>query len=545
MSDRIKPIVENINIDREDTIERALEQASQLSDITTEEKVRLAAAFSTLFYHDYAGLTGMIKLASRAEKQIAKFGMDVVDFLISELVSAPPESAAHLGRPVARNGAAAVKPLLDAWDKNRSDDYALINLIYTIANIDDAEVLKAIPEIVVASKSANPQLRHTALYGIGRLVNGLSADLFEGNLLLKMFDSAFEALSDTKPMVRRHAARTLGKMLKKGLLSDEQKANVEKAYNAILGNDDQHEWDSAFIVRHEAEHFLPHCVIKGTLADKYRQSFRIVSKRELCKETYHYEIEAPFIARKIKAGQFIIVRPHSHSERIPLSICGWDEEKGLIKVIVMAAGRTSGEFTKLNVGDTLQDIVGPLGERSHVAKYDGTCVVIGGGYGTGAIIPTAVDLKKLGNKVVGIVGARQEDLLIMVDELKEACDEVFVTTNDGSVGTKGFVTHALEAMMKKGEKVSFVLAVGPVPMMIAVANMTKPLKIETWVSLNAIMVDGTGMCGACRVTVGGETKFACFHGPDFNAHEVDFDELMKRQKMFVSKEKEAMAAWEG
>lgn len=545
MSDRIKSIVENINIDREDTIERALDQTAQLTDITSDEKVKLAAAFSTLFYHDYAGHTGMIKLANRAEKQIAKFGMDVTDLLISELVSAPPETAAHLGRPVAHNGAAAIKPLLGAWEKNRSDDYALINLIYTIANIRDPEALKAIPEIVVAAKSANPQLRATALYGIGRLVNGLSADVFDGSLLLKMFDTAFEALSDTKPMVRRHAARTLGKMLKKGLTDNEQKEKILKAYNAILGNDENHEWDNAFIVRHEAEHFLPHCKAAGTLADRYRQSFRIVSKRELCKDTYHFEIEAPFLARKIKAGQFVIVRPHAHSERIPLSVCGWDEEKGVIKVIVMAAGRTSGEFTRLKAGDCLQDLVGPLGQRSHVAKYDGTCVVIGGGYGTGAIIPTAADLKKLGNRVVGIVGARQEDLLIMVDELKEACDEVFVTTNDGSVGIKGFVTHALEEMINKGEKVSSVLAVGPVPMMIAVSNMTKPLKIETWVSLNAIMVDGTGMCGACRVSVGGETKFACFHGPDFDGHKVDFNELMKRQKMFVSKEREALAALEG
>jgi ferredoxin--NADP+ reductase len=545
MSDRIKPIVENISIDREDTIERALDQTDQLKELTDEEKIQLAAAFSTLFYHDYAGLSGMIKLASRAEKQIAKFGAAVMDFLISELVSAPPESAAHLGRPVARNGKAAVKPLMEAWEKNRSEDYALINLLYTLANVKDPEVLKAMPEIVVAAKSKNPQLRSTAIYSVGRLVNGLSADGFDDNLRLKMFDCAFEALSDAKPIVRKHGARTLGKMLKKGLLNNELKGKVLKAYNAILGNDEDHEWDNAFIVRHEAEHFLPLCKTDGTLADRYRQSFRIASKRELCPDTYHFEIEAPFIARKIKAGQFIIIRPHAHSERIPLSICGWDREKGLIKIIIMAAGRTTGEMNRLNVGDRLQDIVGPLGQRSHVKKHNGTCVVIGGGYGTGAIIPTAVDLRELGNKVIGIVGARMESLLIMIDELKEACDEVMLTTNDGSVGIKGFVTHALEEILKRGEKVSHVLAVGPVPMMIAVSNMTKPLGIETYVSLNAIMVDGTGMCGSCRVSVGGETKFACFHGPDFDGHKVDFDQLMMRQKMFIGKEKEALAAMEG
>jgi ferredoxin--NADP+ reductase len=276
---------------------------------------------------------------------------------------------------------------------------------------------------------------------------------------------------------------------------------------------------------------------------KYSQSFKILKKKELCPNTFWYEIEAPFIAKKMLAGQFIIIRPKEHSERIPLSICGWDREKGTIHLIVMSAGYTTGELNAMEVGDQFSDIVGPLGVRSHVAKHDGTCVVIGGGYGTGAIVPTARDLKDLGNRVVGIVGARNKDLLLMIDELGEACDEVMLTTNDGSIGIEGFVTHALQKMMDDGEKVSYVLAVGPVPMMIAVANMTKPLGIQTWVSLNAIMVDGTGMCGACRVTVDGKTRFACFHGPDFDAHKVDFDELMKRQKMFVEKEKEAIEAY--
>jgi ferredoxin--NADP+ reductase len=268
-----------------------------------------------------------------------------------------------------------------------------------------------------------------------------------------------------------------------------------------------------------------------------------LNKKELCPDTYWYEIEAPYIAKKMLAGQFIIIRPKEHSERIPLSICGWDREKGTIHIIVMAAGYTTGELNGMDVGDNFSDIVGPLGVRSHIAKHDGTCVVIGGGYGTGAILPTAQDLKDLGNRVVGIVGARNKDLLLMTEELGKACDEVMLTTNDGSIGIEGFVTHALQKMIDDGEKVSYVLAVGPVPMMIAVANMTKPLGIQTWVSLNAIMVDGTGMCGACRVTVDGKTKFACFHGPDFDGHKVDFDELMKRQKMFVEKEKEAIEAY--
>jgi len=277
------------------------------------------------------------------------------------------------------------------------------------------------------------------------------------------------------------------------------------------------------------------------LSKRYFQSFKILEKRELCPNTYWYEIEAPFIARKIEAGQFIIIKPFKKSERIPLSICGWDREKGTLNIIVMAAGRTTRDLNNMQIGDCLSDIVGPLGQRSHVSRYDGTCVLIGGGYGTGAIIPTARDLKALGNRVIGIVGARTESLLIMVDELKEVCDEVYVTTNDGSVGIEGFVTHALGKIMEN-EKVSYALAVGPVPMMMAVTKMTENKDIKTWVSLNAIMVDGTGMCGTCRVTVGGETKFACFHGPDFNGHEVDFGELMKRQKMYVELEKKALEA---
>ncbi len=461
--------------------------------------------------------------------------------LVSELLGADPESAAHLGRPIARCGAEAVEPLMDAWEENRSDDRVIINLIQTLAYFRDPEVLKAMPEIIVAAKSLNPQLRSMALYGLGRLVDNLGSDMFGDSMRLKMFDTAFETLKDNAAPVRRHSARALGKMLKKGILTGEQKDKVYKAFNAILGND-AHEWDNAYTVRHEVEQFIPLCRPATGTGDRYRQSFRIVEKRELCPNTYYFAIKAPMIARKILAGQFVIVRPNEHSERIPLSICGWDSEKGIINIIVMAVGRTSGEITSMNVGDRLAGIVGPLGQRSHVKKHGGACVVIGGGYGTGAVIPTARDFKELGNRVVGIVGARTKSLLIMVDELKEVCDEVMVTTNDGSDGIKGFVTHALEALMKRGEKVSHVLAVGPVPMMTAVSDMTKPLGIETYVSLNAIMVDGTGMCGACRVSVDGETKFACFHGPDFDGHKVDFDELMKRQKMFVSKEQEALAA---
>ncbi|HEX5168764.1 MAG TPA: sulfide/dihydroorotate dehydrogenase-like FAD/NAD-binding protein [Cyclobacteriaceae bacterium] len=268
----------------------------------------------------------------------------------------------------------------------------------------------------------------------------------------------------------------------------------------------------------------------------YKQSFRILARKLLCTNTFHFTIEAPYIARKIEAGQFIIIRPHATSERIPLSVCGWDRAKGTLQIIVSAVGKTSTEINRMQEGEAFKDVVGPLGERSRLPKTVGTCVVIGGGYGTGAIIPTAVDMKKLGNNVIGIAGARNKESLIMIDELKNVCDEVVITTNDGSCGRAGLVTDALKDILLT-ENIHHVLAVGPVPMMKAVSEMTRPLRIETFVSLNAIMVDGTGMCGACRVSVGNETKFACFHGPDFDGHQVDFENLMKRQKMFLKEEK--------
>lgn len=264
--------------------------------------------------------------------------------------------------------------------------------------------------------------------------------------------------------------------------------------------------------------------------------FEILTREELAPKTIMVNIFAPTVARAIEGGQFIILRVSANGERIPISISGWNRKEGSIRIIIMAAGRTSAEAIMLRVGDCFQDIVGPLGKRSHVEELDGTAVLIGGGYGTGAIIPTARDLKVLGNKVIGIVGARNKNLLLLEEELEEVCDETIPTTNDGSKGIEGFVTHGLAKVIEK-EKVSYVLAVGPVPMMKAVAEMTRPHGIQTWVSLNAIMVDGTGMCGACRCTVGGETKFACFHGPDFDGHKVNFEELQARQKMFQVQEK--------
>ncbi len=266
-------------------------------------------------------------------------------------------------------------------------------------------------------------------------------------------------------------------------------------------------------------------------------SYTILEKKELAPNTVMMQISAPLAVRKMRSGQFIIVRVTANGERIPLSISGWDAQKGTVRIIVQAAGRTSKELINLNVGESITDLVGPLGQSSHIEKY-GTCVLIGGGYGTGAIIPVARDLKALGNKVIAIVGARSKDLVLMERELMEVCDRVEVSTNDGSAGTKGLVTDVLSAILNQ-EPVNMVTAIGPVPMMKAVSEMTKPLSIRTYVSLNAIMVDGTGMCGSCRVEVGGATKFACVDGPDFDGHQVNFDELVYRQKMYLPYEKKA------
>ena len=266
-------------------------------------------------------------------------------------------------------------------------------------------------------------------------------------------------------------------------------------------------------------------------------SYAILEKKELAPNTVMLQILAPLAVKKMRPGQFIIVRVTANGERIPLSVSGWDVQKGTVRIIVQAAGRTSTELINLNAGDSISDVVGPLGQSSHIEKY-GTCVLIGGGYGTGAIIPIARDLKALGNQVIAIVGARTKDLVLMEDELRKVCDRVEISTNDGSSGVKGFVTDVLSVILKK-EPVHMVTAIGPVPMMKAVSEMTRPLNIQTYVSLNAIMVDGTGMCGSCRVEVGGATKFACVDGPDFDGHLVNFDELVYRQKMYVPYEKKA------
>ncbi|TWU65067.1 MULTISPECIES: sulfide/dihydroorotate dehydrogenase-like FAD/NAD-binding protein [Crateriforma] len=266
--------------------------------------------------------------------------------------------------------------------------------------------------------------------------------------------------------------------------------------------------------------------------------FPIVEARFLAPDVKLFRIQAPRIARKRRAGQFVIIRIDQHGERIPLTIADSDRD-GNITIIVQGVGKTTRWLNTLESGDSIRDVVGPLGEPSEVESF-GTVVVIGGGVGTAIAYPTAVAMKQAGNRVISIIGARDRERLILQDAMQQTSDELHVMTDDGSAGTQGFVTDALDQMIQSGVVVDRVLAIGPVPMMRAVSAVTKPRQIPTIVSLNPIMVDGTGMCGGCRVLVGGRARFACVDGPEFDAHEVDFDVLMKRNNLYRDQEAEAL-----
>lgn len=263
-------------------------------------------------------------------------------------------------------------------------------------------------------------------------------------------------------------------------------------------------------------------------------AYKILLKTELCPNQYEMVIEAPYIVRNAKAGQFIIFRAEENGERVPLTIADVDKSTGALTIVFMAVGYSTKKLAELNAGDELVDIVGPLGQPTHIKKY-GTVVCLAGGYGAAPCYLIAKAFKEAGNKVYMIMGARTKELIFWEDKMKNACDELFITTDDGTYGEKGFVTQVLERIMNK-EKVDYAIAVGPMPMMRAVANLTKDKGIYTEASMNPIMVDGTGMCGACRVTVGGETKFACVDGPDFDAHQIDFDEVINRCKIYKDEE---------
>ncbi|MEW6368144.1 MAG: sulfide/dihydroorotate dehydrogenase-like FAD/NAD-binding protein [Acidobacteriota bacterium] len=262
--------------------------------------------------------------------------------------------------------------------------------------------------------------------------------------------------------------------------------------------------------------------------------YEIIEKAVLAPKVGKFVVRAPDVARSRKAGQFVIVRPRDDSERIPLTIADGDAET--ITLVVQEVGKTTAVMMDMRAGESMADVCGPLGRPTHVEKL-GTVVVIGGGIGIAPAHPIAQAMKAAGNTVIAIIGARGKDLLIMEDEMRRASDEITVMTDDGSYGTKGFVTHALQSLIDAGRQISLVVAIGPAIMMKMVTKVTRPADIPTLVSLNTIMIDGTGMCGGCRVSVDGGTRFVCVDGPEFDGFKVDFDLMMRRQAMYVAQER--------
>ena len=267
--------------------------------------------------------------------------------------------------------------------------------------------------------------------------------------------------------------------------------------------------------------------------------FKIVRKEVLNPNVTLLEIEAPFVAKKVKAGQFIILRIDEYGERLPLTVAGYDREKGTVTIIFQLVGLTTKALATLNEGDYLKDFVGPLGRPTDVEGKKRVAVV-GGGVGCAIAYPVAKAMHEAGAVVDGIMGFRNKDIVILEKEFNEACDNFYMMTDDCSYGEKGFVTVKLQELLESGVQYDEVIAIGPVPMMKFVCKTTEPFGVKTIVSLNPIMIDGTGMCGGCRVTVGGETKFACVDGPEFDGHQVDFTELMNRNATYRDQEAEAM-----
>jgi ferredoxin--NADP+ reductase len=267
--------------------------------------------------------------------------------------------------------------------------------------------------------------------------------------------------------------------------------------------------------------------------------YKVLEKTFLQEIIVRMVIEAPEIARRRKAGQFVTLMIDDKGERIPLTIVDSDSEKGTITIIFQIVGKTTTHLASLKKGDYIMHILGPLGHPTEIENF-GTAAVVGGGVGIGVAYPIAVALKKAGNKVISIIGARTKDILILEDEMKAVSDELLVSTDDGSYGFCGFTSQVLQNVIDRGQKLDIVYAIGPVPMMRVLANLTKPYSIKTIVSLNPIMVDATGMCGACRVSVGGKTKFGCVDGPEFDGHQVDFALLMSRLRMYCDEERQAL-----
>jgi ferredoxin/flavodoxin---NADP+ reductase len=271
--------------------------------------------------------------------------------------------------------------------------------------------------------------------------------------------------------------------------------------------------------------------------------FKIREAKFIAPGIKRFVIEAPRIAKKHQAGQFLILRLDERGERIPLTIESAERESGTISIVVQSVGKTTYQLNALEAGDTILDVVGPLGKASVIEKF-GTVVIVGGGVGTALAYPTTAALKRAGNRVLSIVGGRNRDLVILEEEMRAVSDALYVTTDDGSYGEKGLVTDKLRQLLDSEKEIGLVLAVGPIPMMKAVADLTRERGIHTVVSLNPIMIDGTGMCGGCRVLVGGKSQFACVDGPEFDAREVDFNVLMQRNRMYRDAEKRALEEYQ-
>jgi len=269
--------------------------------------------------------------------------------------------------------------------------------------------------------------------------------------------------------------------------------------------------------------------------------FQILRKEQLAPGIKRMVISAPLIANKAKVGQFVILRVDERGERFPLTLVDWNTNEGTITVIFQEVGVSTKKLGMLQIGDSVKDVFGPLGNPSEIKNY-GNAAVIGGGVGTALMYPQASALKRAGNNVVSILGARTAELLLLEKELAELSDELYMSTDDGSKGYKGFTSDVLKNLVNEGRHFDYVFAVGPTPMMRAVAEVTRPYGIRTVVSLNPIMIDGTGMCGGCRVTIGGENRYACVDGPEFDAHKVDFRELMNRLRTYLEEEKESVCA---
>ena len=271
--------------------------------------------------------------------------------------------------------------------------------------------------------------------------------------------------------------------------------------------------------------------------------FKILDRQDLAPLVHLFKIDAPEVARKALPGQFVIVRIDEKGERIPLTFADWDSKAGTVTIIFMEAGATTCRLARLNAGDSIENFVGPLGIPTHIEKY-GTVVCVGGGIGVAPITPIANGLKQAGNKVISIMGARNKSLLFWEDKLRMASDELIVCTDDGTYGRKGLVTEPLKELLASGQKIDRVIAIGPIPMMKFCALTTQPFGVKTIVSLNPLMVDGTGMCGCCRVSVDNNTKFACVDGPDFDGHKVDWNLMATRSRGFATEEKSSLEQWQ-